>query len=97
MNNKITPFDAVNKFFYFSMNYPVIYHNWKTGWGEEREGYIPEFLAKVNWGCNEGYIIEKWLSGESDRYGFLFEFYAKLDNVNREALVNWIMENYHGV
>ena len=94
--NNITPFNAVNKFFYFAMNFPVIYHKWHTGWGEEREGYIPEFLTKVKWNCNEGHIIEKWLSLTADRYGQMFEFYAELDSNNRVALVDWIMENYHG-
>lgn len=94
--NNITPFNAVNKFFYFAMNRPIVYHKWKTSWGEELEGYMPEFLTKVNWNCNEGHIIEKWLNLNSDPYGQMFKFYADIDSENRESLVNWIMENYHG-
>lgn len=94
--NTINPFKVINKFFYFSFNYNVVYHEWKTGWGDSHSGYIPEFLTKVQWGCNEGHMIEKWLSISSNQYGQMFEFYAGLDERNREAIVNWIMENYHG-
>ena len=93
----MTPFAVVNRFFFFSMNYKVGFYNWEDMWGEMHEDFLPMFIMEVDWGCSRQHMIEKWkYYGENeDSYGRINRFYAELDNENREAFVNWMMNNYH--
>lgn len=87
---------AIQKFFYFSMNYQSRWYNWETIFGEKRTDYLPDFIMSVNWGCNRPHMIGKWMSIEdSDSYGRMNRFYAELDNRNRKALLEWVMANYN--
>ena len=61
-----------------------------------KEIHIPEFLVGAKWTCNLQHMIDKWndacRSQNTDSY--LVKFYANLDNNNRIALLEWILENY---
>lgn len=95
---------AVNKFFYFSMNYEMDYITYETFGGEKTE-LLPSFL-NANWHCNRAHMIEKWKSIcierydknrvpiYSDSYGRIWRFYSELDGDNRMALLEWVNENF---
>lgn len=95
---------AVNKFFYFAMNYPFANVTYKTFDGEKTE-YLPSFL-NAEWCCNTAHIVSKWKSAcikcydedgyptYNDSYGTINRFYAELDGGNRMALLKWVNENY---
>lgn len=90
-------FESVNRFFYFSMNYPVNFFRWTDMWGNIHEDYLPDFIMCIEWTCGHEHMINKWKRTESDfgSMGRMNAFYADIDSDNREILVNWIMENYH--
>lgn len=72
---------AINKWFYFSMNYTY-------GFIEKVWGDTP-MLAEHLRGKFEG------LCRYHDSYGAMNAFYAELDWDNRVKLMNWVMENYN--
>lgn len=50
---------AINKFMFFSWNYEVVQHQWKTVHGDNRKEYVPRFLAEVNYYLpQQGDVIE---------------------------------------
>lgn len=89
---------AINKWFYFAMNYKTILHNWTSVSGEYRSEYIPDFLVEAKWTCNLDHMLSKWNVATQSRNpsAYLIDFYAELDNANRIALLEWLMANYNG-
>lgn len=93
----MTAFDFINRFFYFSLNYKIEFYKWTDLWGNEHEDYLPVFIMETPWGCSTEHMIGKWKEAESAEglNGRMNYFYSKLDNGNRTALIDWMMENYH--
>ena len=77
-----TSLNAINKFFYFSMNFP--YNFIEKVW--ENEPYLAKHLR----GKFEGLYR---LYGS---YGVINAFYGELDTNNRIKLMDWVMNNYDG-
>jgi hypothetical protein len=71
---------AINKWFYFTMNYPNDFI--EKVWADEPwivghlKGKFEHYYE--SYGCN----------------GVFSQFYAALDNGNRIKLLTWVMENY---
>ena len=72
---------AINKFFYFSMNYP--YNFIDKVWADD------EWLAK--------HLREKFegLHQLYGSYGVINAFYGELSTNNRIKLMEWVMNNYN--
>lgn len=94
----MTTIESITKFFYFSLNYAVDFFKWNDIWGNEHEDFLPTFIMGANWGCNKDHIISLWkdAENETDYYGHMNCFFGKLDDGNRKALIDWMMENYNG-
>jgi hypothetical protein len=90
-------FSFINSFFYFSMNYNINHYDWTDMWGEQHSDYLPDFVMGADWGCSREHMIKKWKQAEQEETvnGRMNYFYSKLDNKNRRALIDWMMENYH--
>lgn len=90
--------EAINKWFFFSMNYKIALHNWVDIHGGQRSEYIPQFLVEAKWTCNLDHMVQKWQMAvhNGNCYDYLNRFYAELDIENRIALLEWIMGNYNG-
>jgi len=93
-----TATNAINKWFYFSMNYPVKYHNkLNTDLGDVENIVLPTFITEIKWGCGLKHMIEKWQYVE-DKWSAsarMNEFYMGLDCGNRKRLLEWVMDNYN--
>lgn len=89
--------EAVNRWLFHAWNYEQVdveipnYFN-----GGVTTTHIPRFLAEAKWTCNLAHMIDKWneacRSRNTDAY--LMNFYANLDNENRQILLKWVLENY---
>lgn len=89
--------EAVNRWLFHAWNYEQVdveipnYFN-----GGATTTHIPRFLAEAKWTCNLAHMIDKWneacRSRNTDVY--LVNFYANLDNENRQILLKWVLENY---
>jgi hypothetical protein len=72
---------AINKWFYFTMNYPDDFI--EKVWADE-EWLVEHLKGKFR------HYYEDYGS-----HGVLSAFYAALDNGNRIKLLTWVMENYN--
>lgn len=90
--------EAINKFLFFSWNYPSDYHTWDTFGGGTTTKLVPVFLIRAEWTCPFPHMYGKWLHAINcdDAHAYLPRFYAELDTTNRQALLDWIMNNYNG-
>lgn len=98
---------AVNKFFYFAMNYRCVEVTYDTFGGQKTE-YLPEFFSGENiFHCNPSHMVEKWHDAcvrqydengcpvsFNDSYSVMNRFYSNLDGQNRFALLKWVCNNY---
>ena len=93
--NTKTAMIAINKWFYYAMNYNVVPMIVSDFEGERTE-YLPD--------CFEAFpkYLRMHLKGKWDdlyeRYGsraVLMAFYAELDGNNRQLLMGWVLENYN--
>lgn len=93
MNN----INAINKWFYFSMNYKSDYYDWTTMYGEKKQDYLPTFIMEVKWACSLDHIIGKWnyILYDYNGYARMNKFYGELDSTNRKLLLEWVLENYN--
>lgn len=89
---------AINKWFYFAMNYETILHEWVGVSGERCSKHLPSFLVEAKWTCNLDHMLSKWnvATQSQNPSAYLMSFYAELDNSNRIALIEWLMTNYKG-
>lgn len=88
---------AINKWFYFAMNYKTILHEWEGASGIRRSEHLPEFLVQAQWTCNLDHMYSKWRTATSSQNpsAYLMNFYAELDNANRIIFIEWLMTNYN--
>lgn len=96
---------AVNKFFYYAMNYKCVEVTYKSFNGDKTE-YLPAFFKDNIFHCNTAHMVGKWKGAiikkydkddypiYNDSYGVMMRFYAELDGNNRASLLAWICENY---
>lgn len=84
---------GINEFVWMAINYDTVLYNFQFS---DRQTYLPRFIVETPWTCNTDHIAGKWIGiAESDSrgYGRLIEFYLQLDNSNKLALMEWIMNN----
>lgn len=86
---------AINKFFYYSMNYPTIRIEYPSIDGTWKYDYLPDFFKVLPINMVE-HFRGKWIEavGKTDSYGFVNKFYAELDSNYRADILRYIMENY---
>ncbi len=89
--------EAVNRWIFHGWNYEMTTITIPDGSNNSTKSVIiPEFLANAKWTCNLPHMISKWReacrSNNTDAY--LMTFYANLDNDNRLALLEWVLQNY---
>ena len=84
---------GINEFVWMAINYDTVRYKFKFS---DMESYVPRFIVETPWTCNTDHMASKWL-GIAERdgrgYGRLIEFYLDLDNGNKLALMEWIMNN----
>ena len=96
MTNADIALIAINKFFFYAMNYPCVPITYKSIDGTEKKDYLPSFFKAF-----PPYMVEhfrsKWLNAvdKTDSYGYLMKFYAELDGTYRQMVLKYIMENYN--
>lgn len=87
---------AINKFFFYAMNYPMVEVTFKSITGVQRREYMPSFFKAF-----PPHLIEhlwgKWQEccECTDSYGYLMKFYGQLDGSNRNLMLNYIMDTYN--
>ena len=94
--NTKTAMIAINKWFYYAMNYPVVEIEIADFNGNRKE-YLPDcFNAFPLW--LRGHLAVKWnaLYGDYGSRAVLMAFYAELSSNYRKDLMAWVLENYNG-
>lgn len=84
---------GINEFIWMAINYDSVLYKFRF---TDRETYIPRFVAETPWTCDTDHLANKWLGIAEDMpdgYGRLVKFYLQLDNSNKIALLEWIMNN----
>jgi len=93
--NTKTAMIAINKWFYYAMNYPVVEIEVGDHNGVRKE-YLPDFFnAFPLW--VRGHLAGKWNYGY-ETYGSraaLMWFYGELSSNYRKDLMAWVLENYN--
>ena len=93
--NTKTAMIAINKWFYYAMNYPVVEVEVGDHNGTRTE-YLPDFFnAFPLW--LRGHLAGKWNALYED-YGsraVLMAFYGELSSNYRKDLMAWVLENYN--
>lgn len=86
---------AINKWFYYAMNYGFKEMEVQTFDGTVTK-YAPDcFEAFPVW--LRQHLLDKW-EYAYDNYGsraVLMAFYAELDGSNRKLLMQWVLDNYN--
>lgn len=94
--NTKTAMIAINKWFYYAMNYNVVEVEVGDHNGTRTE-YLPDFFnAFPLW--LRGHLAGKWNALYED-YGsraVLMAFYGELSSNYRKDLMAWVLENYNG-
>lgn len=86
---------AINKFFFYAMNYPCIRIEYHSIDGTNKYDYLPDFFKAFDFHMIE-HLRSKWLNAceRTDSYGYIMKFYGELDGSNRQKMLTYIMENY---
>ena len=93
--NTKTAMIAINKWFYYAMNYPVVEIEVEDYAGKRKE-YLPDFFNAFPKHLR-GHLAGKWCD-IYDKYGsraVLMTFYGELDWSNRKFLMEWVLNNYN--
>lgn len=93
--NTKTAIIAINKWFYYAMNYNVVPIEIEDYQGK-REEYLPDCFNAFPKSLR-GHLAGKWNS-LYESYGsraVLMAFYAELSSDYRKDLIKWVMENYN--
>ena len=94
--NTKTAMIAINKWFYYAMNYNVVEIEIEDYAGKRTE-YLPDCFNAFPKHLR-GHLSAKW-DYCYDNYGsraVLMAFYAELDGGNRKRLMQWVLDNYNG-
>ena len=86
---------AINKWFYYAMNYNVVPMEINDYAGKRTE-YLPDCFEAFP-SHLRGHLFSKWDS-LYESYGsraVLMAFYAELDGTNRKLLMEWVLNNYN--
>lgn len=86
---------AVNKFFFYAMNYSQADITYPTLFNGNVTRSLPDFFLAFDKGSIE-HLFGKFNSAY-DKYGSrgaVMAFYGELDGTNRYKLLSWINENY---
>lgn len=97
METNNTSIVAINKFFYYSMNYPVVKIEYPSITGSPMSEYLPDFFNAFPLYIRE-HLAGKWracTTGKTDSYGYINKFYGELDSTYRVMMLRYIMENYN--
>lgn len=86
-----TELSAIDRFICEANNFETIYYHHRFA---DKDVLAPRMIVEGKWTCNVEHMIDKWHEACrcADTYWFMY-FYCQLDNANKEAMVNWIMEN----
>lgn len=81
---------AVDKWMYYTQNYRTV---WKDGVD------VPEVLAEVEFECGFRHTASKFheFYNELDAFGGLLRMWFWFTKEDRKNVLEWIMDNYHGV
>ena len=93
--NTKTAMVAINKWFYYAMNYNVVPVEIEDYQGKRTE-YLPDCFEAFPKHLR-GHLFEKWES-LYESYGsraVLMAFYGELDWSNRKLLMEWVLNNYN--
>ena len=93
--NTKTAMVAINKWFYYAMNYNVVKIEIADYRGERTE-YLPDCFNAFPKSIR-GHFAEKW-NALYDKYGsraVLMAFYAELSSNYRKDLMQWVLDNYN--
>ena len=87
---------AINKFFFYAQNYPMVEVTFPSIRGVQRTEYLPSFFKAFEPHLVE-HLMGKWVNAtdKTDSYGYLMKFYAELDGTYRQMMLKYIMENYN--
>lgn len=96
MKNMNIALIAINKFFYYSQNYPCVRIDYKSIDGTMKFDYLPDFFKAFPSNMVE-HFRSKWLNAceRTDSYGYVMKFYAELDGTYRQKMLEYIMGNYN--
>ena len=91
-----TMIKAINKFFYYSQNYPVVRIEYPSISGGTKYDYLPDFFKAFPDHIKE-HLRGKWVNATEkvDSYGYVNKFYAELDSTYRRMMLEYICNNYH--
>ena len=84
---------GINEFIWMAINYDTVIYKYKFS---DLERYVPRFVAETPWTCDTDHMASKWYGiASEDAYGYgrLIKFYLELDNSNKLALLEWIINN----
>ena len=93
--NTKTAMTAINKWFYYAMNYPVVEVEVADYQGTRKE-YLPDcFNAFPK--TLRAHLAKKWdtLYGLYGSRAVLMAFYAELSSNYRKDLMEWVLNNYN--
>ena len=94
--NTKTAMIAINKWFYYAMNYPVVPVEVADFGGTKKE-YLPDFFNAFPLYLR-GHLMNKW-NNYYEEYGSraaLMVFYGELDGENKKILMGWVLDHYNG-
>ena len=93
-NTKIA-MQAINKWFYYAMNYNVVEIEIADYNGNRKE-YLPDCFNAFPLYLR-GHLAAKWntLYEEYGSRAVLMVFYGELDGENKKILMEWVLNNYN--
>lgn len=83
--------EGARRFIMWNWNYESLCNDTDGKW-------YPDVLLKCEWHCDRQHLCGKWNRYNEDRGNITelanLDFYANLDQENRNAMLEWIIENY---
>ena len=88
---------TINKFIFYSLNYPTIVFKVKGDDGEDVNRYLPDFFNAFYGDSIFNHLADKWVesSNRTDGYGRVIKFYTELSSEYRKKMLAYIIENYN--
>lgn len=96
MTNANISLIAINKFFFYAMNYPMVEVEYKSIDGTTNIKYLPSFF-QVFPKYIIAHLVSKWEYAyeQCGCYGAIMKFYGELDSNYRNMMLNHIIETYN--